>query len=61
MDKTYSVSDVAKMLNRHPQTIISYITAGTLKATQPGGKKYLITQAALDEFLNPPPFPSPKK
>ncbi|MDO4641682.1 MAG: helix-turn-helix domain-containing protein [Neisseria sp.] len=49
--KTYDVNAAAKYCQCHPETIRQYIRQGVLVASKPG-RKYCITQSALDVFLN---------
>ncbi|MDO4641048.1 MAG: helix-turn-helix domain-containing protein [Neisseria sp.] len=49
--KTYDVNAVDKHCQCHPETIRQYIRQGLLVASKPG-RKYCITQSALDVFLN---------
>ncbi|WP_373740185.1 helix-turn-helix domain-containing protein [Neisseria sp.] len=49
--KTYDVIEAAAYCKCHPETIREFIRAGGLKASKPG-RKYCITQSALDAFLS---------
>jgi len=49
-EKLYSVSEVAKMLNRSPRTVLKYIERGILKAYLIGGK-YAIPDSAFKDFV----------
>jgi len=48
--KTYDVIEAAEYCKCHPETIREHIREGRLKASKPG-RKYCITQSALDVFL----------
>ncbi|QMT36507.1 helix-turn-helix domain-containing protein [Neisseria wadsworthii] len=48
---TYDVEAAAEYCKCHPETIREHIRAGRLVASKPG-RKYCITQSALDAFLN---------
>lgn len=50
--KTYSVSEVAKMLNKNPETVRRWIRDGKLEAYLPSKKQgHVITEQMLDTFL----------
>ncbi|WP_109772248.1 helix-turn-helix domain-containing protein [Neisseria mucosa] len=49
--KTYNVEEAAAYCKCHPETIREHIRDGRLNASKPG-RRYCITQAALDVFLN---------
>ncbi|WP_187000250.1 helix-turn-helix domain-containing protein [Neisseria musculi] len=49
--KTYDVTEAAAYCKCHPETIREHIRAGRLNASKPG-RKYCITQPALDAFLH---------
>ena len=49
--KTYDVEEAGKYCKCHPETIRDHIRKGRLVASKPG-RKYCITQSALDAFLN---------
>ncbi|WP_081476539.1 excisionase family DNA-binding protein [Neisseria sicca] len=48
--KTYDIYEAAAVCKCHPETIREYIRSGHLAASMPG-RKYCITQPALDAFL----------
>ena len=48
--KTYNVEEAAAYCKCHPETIREHIRDGRLNASKPG-RRYCITQAALDVFL----------
>ena len=48
--KTYDVEEAADYCKCHPETIREHIREGRLVASKPG-RKYCITQPALDAFL----------
>ncbi|MFC3875457.1 helix-turn-helix domain-containing protein [Neisseria musculi] len=48
--KTYDVTEAAAYCKCHPETIREHIRAGRIAASKPG-RKYCITQPALDAFL----------
>ena len=48
---TYTPSDIAKALNFSEETVRRYLRTGILKGTRIGGKKYVITNEALQDFL----------
>lgn len=48
---TYSLDDVAAMLECTRQTVSRYIKENKLRASK-NGKRYIITENALKEFLN---------
>lgn len=51
-DTKYSVEDVAKELDVHPDTVRRWIRRGELQAIDLGGSAgYRITREALDRFL----------
>ena len=50
MSKTYTVEEAAEYCKCHAETIRQYIRKGMLEASRPG-RRYCITQAALDVFL----------
>ncbi|OSI21664.1 helix-turn-helix domain-containing protein [Neisseria dumasiana] len=47
---TYDVDEAAEYCKCHPETIREHIREGRLVASKPG-RKYCITQSALDAFL----------
>ena len=49
--KTYDVYEAAAVCKCHPETIREHIRDGRLNASKPG-RRYCITQVALDVFLN---------
>jgi toxin-antitoxin system, antitoxin component, xre family len=48
---TYDVQEAAEYCKCHPETIREHIREGRLNASKPG-RKYCITQSALDAFLS---------
>ncbi len=48
---TFTLKDAAKILNKHPQTVSSYIEKGLIKANK-SGKDWLITQQSLNNYIN---------
>ncbi|MDO4226800.1 helix-turn-helix domain-containing protein [Neisseria sp.] len=48
---TYDVEEAAEYCKCHPETIREHIREGRLNASKPG-RKYCITQSALDAFLS---------
>ncbi|MDO1509486.1 MULTISPECIES: helix-turn-helix domain-containing protein [unclassified Neisseria] len=48
---TYDVEEAAAYCKCHPETIREHIREGRLNASKPG-RKYCITQRALDAFLS---------
>ena len=48
--KTYDVKEAAQYCKCQPETIREHIRSGRLAASMPG-RKYCITQSALDAFL----------
>ena len=50
MSKTYTVEEVAAYCKCHVETVRQYIRDGVIVASRPG-RRYCITQAALDVFL----------
>ena len=48
--KTYDVEEAGEYCKCHPETIREHIREGRLVASKPG-RKYCITQSALDAFL----------
>ena len=50
MITTYTTAEAAEVLHVTAQTVISYINAGTLRASKVG-KGYIIPAASLEEFL----------
>jgi toxin-antitoxin system, antitoxin component, xre family len=50
MSKTYTVEEAAAYCKCHAETIRQYIRKGMIEASRPG-RRYCITQAALDVFL----------
>ena len=48
--KPYDVDEAAEYCKCHPETIREHIREGRLNASKPG-RKYCITQSALDAFL----------
>jgi excisionase family DNA binding protein len=53
--RTYSVAETAEMLGVDPQTVRSYVAAGSLRAVQPlGGRgKMLVVAESIDGLLAP--------
>ena len=49
VEKTYTISEVAAIMNKHHVTIRKWIEDGKLKATQ-YGRHWEITQTDFDEF-----------
>ncbi|MFS6937897.1 helix-turn-helix domain-containing protein [Neisseria animaloris] len=49
--KTYDVTEAAAYCKCHPETIREHIREGRIAASKPG-RKYCITQPALDAFLS---------
>lgn len=49
--RTYSVSEIANILDCHPNTVRGYIDKNILKATKKG-KSFVITQQSLNNFVN---------
>ena len=50
--KKYSVNEVAKMLNKNPETVRRWIRDGKLEANLPSKKQgHVITEQMLDTFL----------
>jgi excisionase family DNA binding protein len=48
----YTVDDIAKMLNVHPETVRNWIKTGQLRAIKLGGAAgYRISQSAYEQFL----------
>lgn len=48
---TFSVDEVAKMVNKHKSTILRHIKKGILKASKPG-ETYIITQKSLNNYID---------
>lgn len=48
---TLSVQDVAKILNKDPQTISNYCRDKLIKAAK-SGKEWVITQESLNTYIN---------
>lgn len=51
-ENTYTVKEVCEILHKNSRTIYAYIRSGQLKAYRPGNKSFLITESALNEFMN---------
>ena len=50
--KTYSVKEIAELLNTNPETVRRWIRSGKLGAIQDSRKEgNVVTQAMLDSFL----------
>ena len=47
----YTVTQVADMFQRAPQTVRDWIKSGRLRAYKLNGREYRITRAAAEEFL----------
>lgn len=50
INKTYTLKQVAELLQVSKQTIYNYIKAGKLQATKTG-KEYRITDEQLEQFV----------
>ena len=54
--KTYSVKEIAELLNTNPETVRRWIRSGKLGAIQDSRKEgNVVTQAMLDSFLKTTP------
>ena len=54
--KTYSVKEIAELLNTNPETVRRWIRSGKLEAIQDSRKEgNVVTQAMLDSFLKTTP------
>lgn len=59
--KTYSVKQIAEMLNTNPETVRRWIRSGRLKAVQTSRKGgNVVTEAELDRFIRATPKYLPK-
>lgn len=52
MDRTYTVEEVADLLHVNQDTVRRYIREGKIKASAPGGRKYVITEDQVYSLLN---------
>ena len=52
MQEFYSVKEVANQLNVTVGTVRSWIKTGTLKASKPNGKNFIIVRTELDNLIN---------
>ena len=50
--ETLSVTETAKILSIHRETVLSLLQKGELKAAKSTGKKYLITRLSINEYIN---------
>lgn len=51
LEKYYTIKECCDILRKSSRTIYFYIKSGQLEATKPGGKKYLVPETALNEFI----------
>lgn len=51
MEKLYTIAETAEQMRCSPHTVRRRIKAGELKFVR-NGRKYLITQSAIDEFFS---------
>lgn len=49
--QTFTIEDVAKILNKDSTTILRYIKKKLLKASKPG-KEWIITQQSLTNYID---------
>lgn len=47
----YTVNEVCEILHRNSRTIYAYIRSGQLPAYRPGGRKFLIAEEDLHNFI----------
>jgi excisionase family DNA binding protein len=57
MSEFMSPVEAAELLRVHPKTVYLWLASGRLRAPR-AGRRWLITRAAIDEFIAPPPVPS---
>lgn len=52
IEKYYTIKEVCDILHKCDRTIYAYIRSGQLKAVKPGKKKFLVSETALNDFIN---------
>lgn len=60
MDKLYTITELAEMLNMNRRSIQRYVAAGKIKAVMIGGK-WKISETNLQEFLSEQKHNTPKQ
>jgi predicted site-specific integrase-resolvase len=60
MTTLYTSAEVATKIRRNRQTVLRYTRKGLIRASKPGGKEYLYTEQAIDDFLRDSETPAPK-